>query len=346
MNFWSDVFGTIPTALLLLIPVIFFSAVLVVMARLYPEELLLKMVRPMWFFTMPLLPFANFFVGLEDKVWKMFSNDEEPDAEDREDIIAAVADGEHDGVVQEGEREMIQNIFDLKNFDISDVMTPRTDVCAVDISGGIDAAIDLAIEKGYSRIPVYEENRDNIKGIFYVKDILNYWALSTTKKPELQEIMREPFYVPETKNIGELMDELQHRKLHMAMVLDEYGGTAGLVTIEDIVEEIVGEIQDEYDEEEQSLISTVSDGVFEVDSRLHVHDMNEALTDKVIPETDDYETIGGFVLDRLGHVPEPSEFFIWEGLKFTIISADEKKIETIKVEKLPEEDIDEEALAS
>ncbi|MHC4870774.1 MAG: hemolysin family protein [Planctomycetota bacterium] len=338
----ADSFSPMTASAVLLIPIVTAVAFMNILSRLHTESLLISLCRPVWFLSLPFRPFGKLLILIEKKIASVFGDSEEDAEEDREEIIAAVADGEHDGVVEGTEREMIQNIFDLKNFDISDIMTPRTDICAIKISESFNDAIVLASQKGYSRIPVYDENRDDIKGIFYVKDALEYWDIEDKNNPQLKDLIRTPFFVPETKSVGELMQEFLQQKNHLAIVLDEYGGTAGLVTIEDVVEEIVGEIQDEYDSEQNELLETVSENVFIVDARLHVHDMNETLNDKVLPEADDYETVGGFVLDQLGHVPVVDEEFVHEEIKFTVMSADDRKIEKIRVEKIIQEDLDHE----
>ncbi len=329
----SKLFSFIVVACILILPLVLIIATINIFSRRQTERLLVGICRPTWFLIIPFRPFSALMIAIENKISSILGSVEEESEEDREEIIAAVTDGEHDGVVEGAEREMIKNIFDLKNFDISDIMTPRTDICAIDINESFDSAVTLASEKGFSRIPVYIDNRDKIKGIFYVKDALTYFGKQNKNTPSLKDIVREPFFVPETKGVGELMSEFQQQKNHLAIVLDEYGGTAGLVTIEDVVEEIVGEIQDEYDEEEISLIEVLSKDVFSVDARFHVHDMNEALGEKIIPEDDDFETVGGFVLDKLGHMPIVGESFVSDGFSFLVISADERKIEKVEVKK-------------
>jgi putative hemolysin len=335
--------GTAISALILLAPLAVLVVAINLLGRFWPEQILVRLLRPLWVLTLPLRPVARLAVRLENRIESALHNgEEEEDSEERDDIIAAVTDGQHEGVVEKDEHAMIVNIFDLKNFDISDIMTPRTEICALPIDTPLPEAMSVARERGFSRIPVFEETRDNVRGIFYVKDALDLWGKADGKPAPIGELLRPAFFVPETKNVGELMRELQEKKTHLAVVLDEYGGTAGLVTIEDVVEEIVGEIQDEYDPEAEELLREVNADTFEVDARVHVHDMNEALNDRILPETDDFETVGGFVLDQLGHVPEERETFGWGGLRFTILSADERRIGRIRVERLEDEDLEEE----
>ncbi|MFH0910313.1 MAG: hemolysin family protein [Planctomycetota bacterium] len=320
------------TAALLTVPLLLAAAAVNILARHRTEETLYFLAPLLWLITLPVRPAGALVIRLEERLARVLGRESENETEDREEILAAVTDGEHEGVVKENEREMIVNIFDLKDFDISDIMRPRTDICAVNVEEPLDAAVALALKRGYSRIPVFQETRDNIKGIFYIKDALRYWGGPREKMPSLREIMRPPFFVPETKSVGDLMRELQEKKMHLAIVLDEYGGTAGLVTIEDIIEEIVGEIQDEYDAEEGALLRTLGPGRLEADARVRVHDMNEALDDEILPETGDYETLGGFVLDRLGHVPQPGESLVWKAVRFTVLTANERKIGRVLVE--------------
>ncbi|MFW5856996.1 MAG: hemolysin family protein [Planctomycetota bacterium] len=334
--------GTVPLGTLLALlgaPLLVGASLVNAIARLHTEETLVALARPLWFLTLPFRPLGALLSWGEARLLALFAGDEEEeDEEDREEIIAAVTDGEHEGVVEEDEREMIVNIFDLKNSDLSDIMTPRTDVCAISIGASVEDAVALALERGFSRIPVYEETRDNIRGIFHVKDALELWGRDSTAYPPLGDILRPPIFVPETKNVGELLRELQERKTHIAVVLDEYGGTAGVVTIEDVVEEIVGEILDEYDTEEDVLLREVGEGIYDVDARTHVHDMNEALGARLLPEDRDYETIGGFILDQLGHIPAPNENLVWSGVQFTIVSSDERKVGRVRVRLLPEQE--------
>ncbi|MHC4884502.1 MAG: hemolysin family protein [Planctomycetota bacterium] len=336
---WSHLYpdySLVASITILALPLLILALLANIGSRLHTEELLVSLAAPLWFFCLPLLPFGKLVVKMEEYFASLFQQEGEDESEDREEIIAAVTDGEHEGVVEEDEREMIVNIFDLKRFDISDIMTPRTDLCSVSIETPLEEAMATAHESGYSRIPVYKETRDNIQGIFFVKDTLKLWSDTPKALPSLGEIMRPPFFVPESKNVGELMRELQEKKTHMAIVLDEYGGTAGLVTIEDVIEEIVGEIHDEYDVEEEVFFREVSPNVFDTEARTHVHDINEMLDEKIIPEAEDYETLAGFVLDQLGHVPEVGESLTFDCLKISILESDERKVEKVRVERLEE----------
>jgi CBS domain containing-hemolysin-like protein len=329
---WQDDLALSVLVAALLIPLLLAGLGVNALANLRTEETLVTLTRPLWVLTLPLRPVAHVMVSLEDRLGRALNGRSEEDEEDRDDIIAAVTDGEHEGVVEEDEREMIVNIFDLKTADLSDIMTPRTEITALPITTTVQEAVLLASEKGYSRIPVYRDTRDNILGVFHVKDALNHWGLENGELPTLEEILRPAMFVPESKNVTELLKEMQAKKTHIAVVLDEYGGTAGLVTIEDIVEEIVGEIHDEYDPEEVILLRHAGNGVLEAHARTHIHRLNQALGGRILPEDGDYETLGGFLLHQMGHIPSVNEHLAWDGVRFTILSSDERRIGRVRVE--------------
>lgn len=229
--------------------------------------------------------------------------------------------------------EMIENIVELGDGEAREVMTPRTKMVTISVDEPLSAAVDLALAKGHSRIPVFEGNRDNIIGVLYVKDLLRYWRQDEGELPGLRELMRQPVHVPESQPIGQLLGELQARTVHLAIVADEYGGTAGLVTIEDILEEIVGEITDEHDPDEASLMRRLSDDEAHVAAAAHVDDVNEAL-DIELPEDDElYDTIGGFVFAQLGHIPKRGERLTYNNVEIEILEADERRIHRLALRR-------------
>jgi CBS domain containing-hemolysin-like protein len=225
---------------------------------------------------------------------------------------------------------MIERVFDFEHTDVADIFTPRTEMEMLPVNLPLPDAIKQALAAGYSRVPIYESTRDNIVGIFYLRDALNYWHAE--KPPALRELLHKPLYVPETKNISELLAQLRKAHMQIAIVLDEYGGTAGLVTIEDVVEEIVGNIQDEYDEaEDENEVRETSPGKIVANGGAHVADVNAALKEDVIPEDEDYETIGGFVLFILGYIPKSGEEVTHTRLKIKVLAADERKIKKVEI---------------
>jgi gliding motility-associated protein GldE len=247
--------------------------------------------------------------------------------------------GEEEGVIEADEKKMINSIFEFDDTIVKEIMVPRIDMVCVEVNDSLDKLKDIVIEEGLSRIPVYNDTIDNIVGIVYAKDLL---PLLQEEAPEMniQKIMRPAYYVPETKKVDSLFTELKNKKIHMAVVLDEYGGTAGLVTIEDLLEEIVGEIHDEYDEEEK-MIKKKSESEAVVDGRVDIDKLNKAL-DASFPE-ENYETISGFILSMLGYVPKAGEEIKYENLVLTVEEVVQRRISKVKIEKVePDTDEDEE----
>lgn len=240
--------------------------------------------------------------------------------------------------LEEDEKRMIRGVFELDNTAVREIMTPRVDVKALPVKSSIDDALKLIIESGHSRIPVFEGNVDDIKGILYAKDFLNSENIAGRS---LTELARKPIFVPETKEVGDLLEEIQKNRRHFAVVIDEYGGTAGIITLEDIIEEIVGEIRDEYDQNEDDTPMHVAmpDGAVVFDARTLISDVNEIL-DVYIHEGEEVDTIGGFVCGELGHIPEPDEEITVNNgeIRIKVLKADNKRIITLKIIKTEEND--------
>ena len=254
-----------------------------------------------------------------------------------EEIRMMVDVGQEKGVIEDVQKEMINNIFEFDDLNAGDIMTHRTDVTAVDVEDAdIEGFVNLAIEKGYSRIPVYEGDIDNIIGLIYVKDLLKYVGKSIPAKANLKKMAREAYFIPETKSCGELFTEMSAKKMQMAIVVDEYGGTAGILTLEDLVEAIMGNIQDEYDQEDEE-ISIINETTFEVDGITDIEEVEEH-TGKKFPDGD-YDTIGGYIISVLGFLPQDGEMneVQFENVKFTVLNVEERRIGKVKVEILPEE---------
>ncbi|UCC86715.1 MAG: HlyC/CorC family transporter [Anaerolineales bacterium] len=247
-----------------------------------------------------------------------------------EEIKTLVDAGEEGGFIEEEEKEMIYSIFEFGDTLAREVMVPRIDMVAVEVSASITDALEVVVQAGHSRVPVYEETIDNIVGIFYAKDILRYWR-SDTPSLKLKDILRAVYYIPETKKVDELLQELQQRKVHIAIVVDEYGGTAGLVTIEDILEEIVGEIQDEYDREE-AFMEVVSQDEIIFNGRMDLDDVNHIMG-LTLP-TDSSDTLGGLVYSRLGRVPVVGDQVTLQNVEITVLSVVRRQIKKVKVVRL------------
>ena len=253
-----------------------------------------------------------------------------------EDIRMMVDDAGETGVIEEAQQEMIQNIFEFDDIDVGGIMTHRTDIIGVEASEPLERLVEFAIEEGVSRIPVFEDEIDDVIGVVYVKDLLKYIG-APLPGLGLRDLMRPAVFVPETKRCGELFKEMTANKVQIAIVVDEHGGTAGLVTLEDVLESIVGKIQDEYDDEEEDILQ-VDDHTFMLDGATGVDEVEE-LTHVTLPEGN-YETIAGFVISELGYLPRAGDHpeVVFKHLRFVVEEVEDKRIAAIKVEILPVED--------
>jgi gliding motility-associated protein GldE len=251
-----------------------------------------------------------------------------------EELKALVAIGEEEGVIEEEERKMIHSILEFGDTIVKEIMVPRTEIAALEENATLEEALGKAKTEGFSRIPVYSGNIDNITGILYVKDLLGFIEKGKTQL-KVKELMREAYFVPETKRVDELLREFQRNKIHMAIVLDEYGGTAGLVTLEDILEEIVGEIFDEYDFKEEARIEQIDENTWIADGKLDIDAVEEYFEIEI--SEDESETLGGFVSTVLGHVPSPGESFDYEGYRFEVVSVAHRRVAKVKIEKIADQ---------
>ncbi len=252
-----------------------------------------------------------------------------PSAEDSEELLRLVELHEGNGDSESDELTMIRRVAQLEETAAREIMVPRIDMVAIEASEPVDAALRAIVERGFSRIPVYDENIDSVVGVVHAKDILRDMAAGR-KPASLREIARPPHFVPEGKRIDELLTELREHKVHLAIVVDEYGGTAGLVTIEDVLEEIVGEIQDEYDREEATM-QRLNDQEAIVDARISLDDLNELLDLKI--ESEDVDTVGGFVYHQLGRMPAPGDEIRTDGLTIRVLSVLGRRIKKVRVAK-------------
>jgi len=249
----------------------------------------------------------------------------------KHEILQAATEGRAEGAVEPEELEMIASVMQFGRTDVAKTMTPRTDIFALPLHMPFGEACKRLVQAGHTRVPIYEGDIDNIIGVLYAKDLLG--CAAGAEPPPLRSIMRKPFFVPETKPVDDLLREFKARKVHMAIVLDEYGGTAGLVTIEDLVEEIVGEISDEYDRATPALMSRIDKKTAEVDGRMCIDDLNDAMGLNV-PEDGDYDTVAGFVFSQLGYIPAVGETVESHGARLTVLGADERRIMRLRVELL------------
>ncbi len=302
-----------------------------------PEKISFAVAGPLLFFARATRPLVRFLSLSTNGVVRLLRFDPNANVENvtEEEIRMMVDVGEEKGVIENVQKEMINNVFEFNDLDAGDIMTHRTDMTAADVSDTtFEELIDLAIETGYSRIPLYEDDHDNIIGIVYVKDLLRYAGKRLPEQDALRGIMRDAYFIPETKPCGELFAEMSQKRIQLAVVVDEYGGTAGILTLEDLVEAIMGNIQDEYDNEGDE-ISRIDDNTFTVDGITDIDEVNE-LIGSDLPEGD-YDTLGGFLISRLRYLPKDGEMNVvkFENITFTVLNVEDKRIGRIRVEIAP-----------
>ena len=234
---------------------------------------------------------------------------------------------------QDQARELLRIAGRLRTIAVAEVMTPRTDMTCVHAAQDLESARRLVVEQGHSRMPVWGEDRDDIVGILYAKDLLRYAATPEWSTVKIGDIMRPVRFVPESKRLIEMLEEFRARKVHISIVLDEYGGTAGVVTIDDIIKQIIGEVRDEYDQEEEAPPVHRKGSALEVDARVRLAHLNEVLLAE-LPREGDYETVGGYVLYKLGRIPQKGEEFTFDGVQFHVLAGDARKVSRLRVEKV------------
>lgn len=251
-----------------------------------------------------------------------------------EEIHSIIDVGEQEGVINRDEHAMIDAVLDLGDTLVREILVPRTEMVAVEVTTPVREVLQTIIHAGHSRIPVYEGDVDHITGILYAKDLLKLWG-KTPEEISIRSVCRKAYFIPETKTTADLLKEFKVRRVHMAVAVDEYGGTSGLVTIEDILEEIVGEIQDEHDPVEKSGISKLDDGSYLFDARSHIEDFEDELGVQL--PRGEYDTLGGFLSHLMGHVPALGEQGQYGKMLFTVEEADARKVSIIRVSVAEEE---------
>jgi len=279
------------------------------------------------------MPLVYFTLGIANLLLRMMRKDINVDdnvfSEDR--VMSMLDKGQKSGEIKEEGKKMINSIFAFDDMLAHEIMTPRTDVFMIDISDPVEEYIDELMELRYSRIPVCENDTDNIIGIFHIKDYLIKARDNGFENVNIRDILRKAYFVPETKNIDSLLVELQREKQHVAILIDEYGGFSGIVSIEDIIEQIMGDIDDEYDEV-QHVIERIDDNTYLIDGNVDLDDINDELQIKL--ESDNSETIGGFIIDMLGEIPEEDVEYVpmyYDNYEFNIVSVKDRRIEKVKL---------------
>ena len=329
IEIWRGISIVIITIILSFFTLVFGELVPKRLAMKYYEKIsyaTIGVIRGISIITAPFVKLLTFSTNMVSKIFGVGEAEEEVVTE--EEIKMMIDEGEEKGTIERGEKQLLNNVFEFNDIVVSEIMTPRTDMYAIDINENLKNQLDEIDEFKYSRIPVYDEDIDDIKGILFVKDILK--PLKDNKEINIRELIREPYFVPESKDIDELFKEMQQNKVQMAIAIDEYGGTAGLITMEDIIEELVGNIFDEYDDEEAE-VRKVDDNTYILSGTASSYELKK-IFDIELPEGD-YETLSGYLLDKLGRIPSEDEHPVIEdeNLTYKVEEMEDKRIKYVKV---------------
>jgi putative hemolysin len=329
------------TIILALFTIIFAELIPKSIALASPERFALVLARPIDWLSRALGPLVTVMSGITRWVTRSIGVDMNQEASISADELRLIVErGGEQGVLEAEEEQMINAVIELGERRVHEVMVPRVAIASVDADATLEQAIDLIVEVGHSRIPIYHDSIDEIVGILYAKDLLPYLKHDAGPRPPLRKLLRPPVLVPESMTVDDLLHEFQRRKVHIAVVLDEYGGTAGLVTIEDLLEEIVGEIQDEYDVEEPMVVR-LSEHEARVDGRADVDELLELFDlDMELEDAEEYDTVGGLVYHRIGGVPAPGDSIDVDGLRLTVESTDGRRVGKVLVTRQLKRDED------
>ena len=327
------------TATIALFTILFGELVPKAIAYVYAERLAFIFAVPIDLLGRILAPLVWLLTTLTQAITRVFGiADSQQERVTAEELMILVERGSEQGVIEAEEQQMIGAVLELGERRVHEVMIPRIDIKAVPLTASFDEMVAMIVTEGHTRIPVYDETIDNVIGILYAKDLLP--ALAKGEQPDIRAILRAPQFVPESISVDDLLHSFQRSKVHIAIVLDEYGGTAGLVTIEDLIEEIVGEIQDEYDMEEEPMIVPVSENEARVDGRANVDDLGEHFGVELNgADSEEYDTVGGLVYHLVGGIPTVGDVVEVDGLTLTVESTDGRRVgKVLVVKKTPEEE--------
>ncbi len=326
--------------------IMFAGIVPAIWANNWSEVTLRRLLPGFALVSLPLMPLVAIINVLERGVRRVKgdeSPEDTPEQEFEDDIENQLDQAARQGMISDAERTIIENVIDFARDTVRDVMTPRTDMHTVDVSAGLGDALVIASRWGHSRIPVTGGSRDKVLGILHLRDLMAFWNSRSGGEPPLAEVMRPALFVPETKKLAALLADFRNAHTHIAIALDEHGGVAGLVTMEDVLEQIVGDIQDEFDEHEAKPVPVNGESgrtSLEVDARMRVDDLNDSLGVE-LPESPDYSSIGGLISARLGRIPRVGEQLVVGPVNFTVLEADERALRRVSVRR--EETGDDEA---
>lgn len=286
-----------------------------------------------------LAPLTGLMYGVDRLVAKLAGVGSSSEADEKvqeleQEILSVVEEGEKEGVVDETDREMITSVIEFRDTTAGQIMTSRAEIVAVPVETGLRRVKEILEESGHSRLPVYEGSLERVVGVLYARDLLKYVGEAVSQF-DARAVMRQPLYVPKTRNLRDLLEDFRAQKIHIAIVKDEYGATAGLVTIEDVLEELVGDISDEHEPSEMSMLKRLSDTTAEADARIYIHEFNRLLGLE-IPEDAGYETLGGFLSTAMGRIPPPGAVYEHAHVRYTILDAEPQRINRVRVEVMPQ----------
>ena len=325
---------------LMLLQVIIVSIVLIIFGEILPKTIAMRsssqfaniVYYPLRVFMILLHPFTLILNGINKFVLKLIPQEEKSfDTEEELEILAEL--GEEKGSLDEEESDMIRSIIKFDDKTVREIMTPRVDILSLPSDASIDDAMDLIAKKQFSKIPLYKDNIDEITGIIYAKDLVPY-LIGSRPNVKLQSISRNVYFVPEQKPIDDLLNDFKEKKISLAVVVDEWGGTSGMVTLEDIVEEVMGEIRDPYDLE-KSPVSQINDQNFIVDGKISIYDLEEEIEGMSFPEDRDYDTLGGLILDNLEDIPKQGQSVVHDEWMIKVLDLDGNRITKVQITKIP-----------
>jgi CBS domain containing-hemolysin-like protein len=314
-----------------LITYIFGDLVPMSLGQPYADQIAPLVAMPMRALVLVFSPLVSVFMSISRTLVRASGGEEMAKAVTEEEIMSLVDVGQQGGAIEFDEKEMIYSVLQFGETLAREVMVPRPDITAVEINEPLTEAVEMFMESGHSRLPVFDEEIDNVKGLLYAKDLLKLLVNGDVAHKSIRDWMRPAYFVPETKRADTLFEEMQERKIHLAVVVDEYGGTAGIVTIEDLVEEIVGDIKDEYDFNEEAEYTQVGVGEYIVDGGINIDDLNELL-DIDLP-TDENDSFGGYIYSKLGHVPEVGEVIEEPNLLMRVDAVENRRIRKVYITK-------------
>jgi CBS domain containing-hemolysin-like protein len=325
----------IATVVMTFLTVVFGELAPKTFAVTHSEKVSLMLARPLALYIKLIAPLIWIFNACSNLILRLFGVKEKPASPfvTEDEIKTMISIGQEEGTIEEEEKKLLHKVFEFGDTEVSEAMVPRTEVVAISEDATVNDAMKLVSEKGFSRYPVIRENMDNITGILYIKDLLITMSQTDIQELSISNFMREPYYIPENKMVSELLDDMRKRKFHIAVVIDEYGGTAGLVTLEDIMEEIVGGLQDEFEAiEAKKDVEIIDERTFVVIGQTPIDEINELVETDI--STEDFNTIGGYVFGLFGRLPKIGEQVRSQSLRFLITDMEDKKISKIKITKL------------